>query len=76
MYRCTVLNLSIRWSLVVTFTFRLLNPGEKSLGTNAVWGQVSPRPYIDAVKTRIISYPCQESNNDSKGVNSTVQSLH
>ena len=54
-----------------------LYPEEKSLGTNSVWGQVSPRPYIDAVKNEnnLLTMPGIEQRLEECEVHSAVTTL-
>jgi hypothetical protein len=37
-----ILNLNIRWTGVVSYTFLILNPWEKALGSHGIGGWVGP----------------------------------
>jgi hypothetical protein len=60
-YSSTILDLGIRWRLVVSFTPLLLYPRGKSPGTLWIGGWVGPRVGLDAVEKKKILLP-RESN--------------
>jgi hypothetical protein len=51
-YSSTILDLGIRWRLVVNFTPQPLYPGERAAGTHWIGGWVGPRAGLDAVEKR------------------------
>jgi hypothetical protein len=51
-YSFTILNLSSRWRLVVSFTSRPLYPGETATGTRWMGGWVGSRAGLDVVEKR------------------------